>query len=299
MSLDKISIGIATTGRKNILFHAVKSVSVQTRPVDKIIICAVSPDDVDEKILRTFNLPLDIVYSKSGLAHQRNVILDMVNDFDCIVFIDDDFLVRPNYVETTISVLDNNADIAMVTGTVIADGARNAGIDLLAAYEIIGRPPLYGQNSPSGQHVEDVFSAYGCNMAIRLQPVFQHDLRFNESLPLYGWLEDMDFSRQMSRFGRIVRALAPQGVHLAVKQGRVSGFRYGYSQIANPIHLYGRGLIPLRTVVSHAGKNLLSNALRALHGETYIDRRGRLLGNLRAVLDLLRGRLNPAEILKF
>lgn len=134
-------------------------------------------------------------------------------------------------------------------------------------------------------------------MAARLDLVFQHALRFNEDLPLYGWLEDLDFSRQMARFGRIMRASGPQGVHLAVKHGRVSGLRYGYSQIANPVHLYGRGLIPLNIVLSHAGKNLLSNALHAFLPEPYIDRRGRLKGNILAVLHFFTGRLNPNTIL--
>jgi hypothetical protein len=44
-------------------------------------------------------------------------------------------------------------------------------------------------------------------------------------------------------------------------------------------------------------RNLVSNVVKALRPEPWVDRRGRLRGNLLALSDLLRGRIAPDRIL--
>ena len=48
-------------------------------------------------------------------------------------------------------------------------------------------------------------------------PVWGDGSRFDENLPLYGWLEDVDFCRQLARYGRIVKNIRLIGVHLGSK----------------------------------------------------------------------------------
>ena len=108
--------------------------------------------------------------------------------------------------------------------------------------------------------------------------------QFDEALPFYAWQEDIDFSRQLASFGRIVRADALTGVHLGVKRGRTSGVRFGYSQIANPIYFIRKGTVSLSFGGRTMTKNLLANVIRTLHPEAHIDRRGRLKGNILAFL---------------
>jgi hypothetical protein len=81
-----------------------------------------------------------------------------------------------------------------------------------------------------------------------------------------------------------------------VKGGRQSGLRFGYSQIANPVHLIRKGSYARSRAAWLMGRNLAMNVLRALHPEAHIDRRGRLAGNFEAMRDLLRGRLAPERI---
>jgi hypothetical protein len=45
--------------------------------------------------------------------------------------------------------------------------------------------------------------------------------------------------------------------------------------------------------VAHVFKNFASNLVRAARPESFIDRRGRLKGNLRALADLLKGKIEP------
>jgi hypothetical protein len=87
------------------------------------------------------------------------------------------------------------------------------------------------------------------------------------------------------------------GVHLGVKSGRISGLRFGYSQIANPLYLHRKGTLALSRAVRQMTRNVLSNAARALRPEPWCDRRGRLRGNALAARDWLRGRLDPRRIL--
>jgi hypothetical protein len=143
------------------------------------------------------------------------------------------------------------------------------------------------------------YGAYGCNMVFRLAPVHTHNVIFDENLPLYAWQEDIDFSRQMANWGRVVRAEALTGVHLGVKRGRTSGVRFGYSQVANPIYLMRKGTVSLSYGGKTMVKNVLANVARAFRPEAHVDRVGRLKGNMLALFDLLRGRLHPQRICEF
>jgi len=46
------------------------------------------------------------------------------------------------------------------------------------------------------------------------------------------------------------------------------------------------------------GRNLAANILKSLRPEPYVDRRGRLNGNLYGLSHVLRGRIEPEYILK-
>ena len=111
-----------------------------------------------------------------------------------------------------------------------------------------------------------------------------------------GWLEDVDFSRQLARHGRIVSSERLHGVHLGTKSGRTSGLRLGYSQIANPVYLMSKKTMSPRHAAPQIMRNLVANAVKFIRPEPWVDRRGRLLGNMRAVGDLVRGRLSPRNV---
>ncbi len=142
------------------------------------------------------------------------------------------------------------------------------------------------------------FNTYGCNMTFRLTKVREHGLRFDEQLPAYGWYEDMDFSRRLRVHGALMRLPGAVGVHLGAKVGRVSGRRLGYSQVANPIYLARKGSYPWSHALRSVGRNFANNLLWSLKPEPWVDRRGRLRGNLRAFAELLVGQAHPSRILQ-
>jgi len=122
--------------------------------------------------------------------------------------------------------------------------------------------------------------------------------RFDEKLPLYGWLEDLDLTNQLMREGVLLRLDRLVGAHRGIKAGRTSGVRLGYSQIANAIYLIRKGTAPKRPMYENIMKYLTVNMIRSVRPEPFIDRRGRLKGNLVGLLDILRGRSRPDRILE-
>jgi hypothetical protein len=111
---------------------------------------------------------------------------------------------------------------------------------------------------------------------------------------LYGWLEDRDFGGALAkRGGSLIKSAHACGVHMGVKSGRVAGDRLGYSQVVNPIYLLRKGTMSLGQVALHLFRNISSNVAHAASPEPFIDRRGRLRGNLRGLADVLRGRVEP------
>ena len=111
-------------------------------------------------------------------------------------------------------------------------------------------------------------------MCLRLAPIRKHELRFDETLPLYGWYEDWDFSRQLAFFGSIVHISNACGVHLSTKIGRITGVRMGYAQVANPIYLARKGTFPWSHVFRFIVGPCLKNLVRSLTPEAYVDRLG-------------------------
>ena len=236
-----------------------------------------------------------ILCARKGSCAQRNIGIDaLIDGSDLIVFMDDDFVPAPDYFAQLEQFFEAAPDAVGVTGQVLADGVTGPGISRDGALEIIGR-----DLAETGTRAPDVRlrrGMYGCNMAVRARAL--NGLRFDERLPLYGWLEDLDLSTQLARRGGLFHASALRGVHRGVKRGRTSGVRFGYSQIANPLYLLVRGRAPVHYAFANIGRNLAANLLRVRKPEPWVDRKGRLKGNGLAALDLIRGRLKPERILE-
>jgi GT2 family glycosyltransferase len=287
-----ISLGIATAGRRDILSATILQLSKQTRLPECLYICPASPDDVDISCLETFPAPYEIVDGPRGLTHQRNALMRRAAAADLIVFFDDDFLADPCYLAETERLFMSEADVVVVTGCVLADGAGGPGLSVAEGLHILE----HHQQLIGGIDLEPAYGAYGCNMSIRLPIAIDHGIEFDEKLPLYGWWEDIDFSRRLLPFGRICRSDRPKGVHLGSKTGRSPGKKLGYSQVANLVYLFSKGSISRRVAFKRIAMSVAANFWRSFFPEPWIDRRGRLMGNLTAFAHLLTGTLAPSNI---
>jgi glycosyltransferase involved in cell wall biosynthesis len=284
----RIHAVIATTGRPDIVKQVVTRIGQQTRPPDGVLVVGASPEDIAglDGVADT----LETLISRRGLCRQRNTALDYLRDrTDVIAFFDDDFVPEDDYLARLEALLSGQPEIVGATGILVADGAQGQPIsfdDAVGMLDVSGYRPTPGQS--------DCRSLYGCNMAIRLSAA--EGLRFDEKLPLYGWQEDVDFTHQLSWRGRLIKTSELTGVHMGARSGKTSGKRLGYSQIANIIYLWRKGSMCPWLGERLLFQNIVSNVLRSLWPEPDIDRRGRLIGNLLAIRDLMKGTIDPERI---
>lgn len=281
----RVCVGIATKGRPDQVAAMLSNLAGQSLKPHAIVVCCTEPRDVGAI---ASDPDVTVIYREPGLPRQRNGILDVVpDDIDWLVFFDDDFYPDPRWLETVSDTFLSDPKIACITGCVIADGIMGPG---LTREEALARIAAHDP-SRSDWVVEDE-SPYGCNMAFRRTAI--EGLCFDERLVLYGWLEDRDFGGALAkRGGRRIKIGKAYGVHLGTKGGRVSGLKFGYSQIMNPIYLSRKRTMTTREALRQISRNVMANIAKSARPEPYVDRRGRLRGNLIAALDLVRLRLTP------
>ncbi|WP_371154030.1 glycosyltransferase family 2 protein [Jannaschia sp. 2305UL9-9] len=285
-----VIVGIASAGRGTVVRQTLShTLSLRDRP-DAIWVCLPEDDDGPDGPA-IFGPDVTVIRGPRGSCPQRNSIIEAVPDDTIILFLDDDFLLGDGSITAIRDLLSTNADIAMATGKVLADGIGGPGLNHDEGTLILDRAGQAG-----GTQVDPVYNAYGCNMVVRVDTARRHGIRFDTDLPMYGWLEDVDFSRRMASHGRIVKFDGLFGVHLGTKKGRSRGVPLGYSQIANPVHLIRNGTITRRKAYRLMTRNVCANLGKMLWPEPWIDRKGRLMGNLTAFADGLRGRLTPTRV---
>lgn len=288
----RLVVVIPTLNRKSQLTRLLKHLERQHRKPDEIVVSA--PDPMHVEHYETTHFVVSYIFGKKGSSAQRNRALDYaLSRSDVVAFFDDDFLPADNYLALVMDRFAQHADWAVIMGRVIADGVQHEGLTFEEGLSILGSVEA---DLSEDRSVKDHIGAYGCNMSVRSR--FIDELRFDERLVLHGWQEDIDFTSQLRQRGRVVQINNAHGVHLGLKTGRVSGVRFGYSQIANPVYLIRKGTVPARFGLNLMARNVAANVLKSLWPESYVDRRGRLRGNLLAMSHLLRGRVEPEYILK-
>ncbi|QND42859.1 glycosyltransferase [Rhizobium leguminosarum bv. viciae] len=286
----RMAVGIASAGRPSILRETIDYLTTLPDQPERLIVCVPTIDDAAGL---TERLDVEVIVGSRGLTSQRNRIIQAAADTDVLIFLDDDFIPAATFLSRMAAVFAANPDVAIATGEVLADGILDGGLSMSNALQVLETA------AEGAEQVTEVYNAYGCNMAVRLSPILEHALAFDEQLPLYGWLEDVDFSRSIARYGRSVRVEGARGVHLGVRSGRQPGRRLGYSQVANPVYLIRKGTMSKGRAVAQIGRNILANTRGLLFNDRLIDRWGRLNGNLLALSDLLVGRASPSRILEF
>lgn len=284
----RIDVAIATTGRPEIMGRVVERMAEQSRKPDRIVVVGASAKDVEGLGETTPNL--HVILSDRGLCKQRNAALEFIgDDSDVVVFFDDDFVPAPEFLANLETLFQERPDVVGATGILVADGAHTAPISFDDAVDRLDcrldRPAKFETRC---------HSLYGCNMAIRLSAA--EGMRFDEKLPLYGWQEDVDFTHQLSWRGALVRSSELTGIHMGARSGKTSGKRLGYSQVANIVYLNRKGTIQRWRARKLLLRNVAMNVTRSIWPESDIDRHGRLIGNLLAFRDLLRGTIDPERI---
>jgi GT2 family glycosyltransferase len=280
----RVAVIIATKARPHALAELLRLLERQSQPPAVVVISATGAADVDLPLATALNI--ECIFGPPGLTAQRNKGLVQIDGrADVAVFFDDDFAPAENWLEQCAGLFNLEPDIAGANGIVVRDGIKGEPISWQEAALLIAS---HGQEPLVVSRIPDL---YGCNMAFRMSAI--DEIQFDERLVLYGWLEDKDFSRKAAKNGGLVQCNSLIGVHLGLQAGRVSGKRYGYSQVVNAWYLYRKGSLSLREASVNILKALIANAAKSIGKQGHIDRRGRLRGNLVGVGHLLSGACRP------
>jgi GT2 family glycosyltransferase len=284
----RVAVILATKGRPQAITELLGLLEKQSYTPAVIVISATEPSDIGASPATQLNI--EYLFGPAGSAAQRNRGLELVRTrADLAIFFDDDFAPAGNWIEQCVQLFSSAANIAGANGTVIRDGAKTQPLSWQQAREILTLPRPTNQRA-----VSERADLYGCNMAFRMSAI--NDLQFDERLVLYGWLEDKEFSRKAAKNGRLVECSLLAGVHLGLQSGRVSGKRYGFSQVVNAWYLYKKEALSLPEASANILKALVVNAAKTFRPENHIDRRGRLHGNLLGVMHLLSGACRPEKV---
>jgi hypothetical protein len=264
------------------------------------------PDAAAHPLLASTRVAL-LVGDKPGSTTQRNVGIEaLLKDVPdeasgerwFASFFDDDFRPHRGWLRECEALFTTREDVIGMTGQVLADGVKNAGIHEADALRFLSGEREREPHWASGDERREIGCAYGCNMAFVDRVIRQ--CRFDEALPLYGWQEDYDFTARALALGLGTALYEPAclGVHLGTKRGRTSGVRFGYSQIANPVYLARKRTMHPRRACSFISRHLCSNLYHSMRGNPLVDYRGRLKGNVLAFVDIVKGVIHPQRILE-
>lgn len=265
------SIVIASSGRPDVLHDTVISALKQTYPPSKIIICVPELSSVRQDTAKL----VQVIECERGLTVQRNIGLKAV-ETEYTLFLDDDIELSPDYFEVCLRIMEYSPHVALIGGWAVLEDVSRAE----ALQRILYLPPVSCDWVPA-------VSAYGCNMFVRTH-LARCEL-FDEELPLYGWLEDYDWSSRISKHGQVAWSQAARVIHLRTRSGRSRGDLLGYSQIANPLYLWRKGVMSLRRLLKHWAQSIAGNIRH--------QRAGEFRGNVTAFKDLILGRIHPRRIL--
>lgn len=293
----KVAVIICSVGRPVILHDTVCSIQRQRLAPSQILI--VSPS-LDHVLPETLTLPGVLFVSSSlGSTVQRNRGLQSVDrGTDLVAFLDDDMELCRSYLYEMSRLFLAHSDLVIACGTLLHDGGRNSLITREQARRVCCEEDDRSQQSVSPSYVP-LDWAYGCNMIARWASV--SEVRFDERLPLYAWLEDSDYGFRctIGRHGPVT-CVSAKGVHLGWRGGRTSGVRFGFSQIVNPLYLWRKAKVfPLRhIIIQYWLRCLAGNILGTLTRDPKWDRPGGLKGNLLGFKHLLSGSCDPSRIVQ-
>lgn len=295
---ETLDVIIASTGRASTLEATLLGlVTRPTRP-HRVIVVGVSDADFPQNQL----LAKKCEFHKSpqkGLTSQRNFGLKQLSEStEYVVFLDDDMEVHNSFFDSVVSTFEHNPDVAAFSGNVIINHPmdREQARTRLNSYVIPDGMPYFGELAKSWPGL------YGCSMCVRRHVATKEP--FDEGLPLYALGEDMEIGFRYRRHGLVGGSARCVVAHLPAASGRVSEFRVGYSQVANYVHFWSKRIgYSFGAMLLHITKAGLANTAYSIFPsfdtKANIDRRGRLRGNLRALIDLVTLRLSPRRILEF
>ena len=289
-----LAVLIPSKGRADELVETVKSILCQSVQPAQIVLSVTSEADLSPGIR---SLPrVKVIMGPAGKTSQLNRgVKALAPEIDVIAIMDDDVELLRDYLKTVRGVFSKHSDLMGLTGEMVVNGGLDRAQAQRMAAEEAARPAQ--ANAGAVFWLKPNQGLYGCCMALR-HSLFNH-IQYDERLPLYSWMDDADIGMRAQRHGRCCYCPDAKLIHLGVSGGRVSGDKFGFCQIMNPVYLASKGVFTWSEVIRiHVAKVLMANLAGWLRCDAKVDRAGRLRGNWLALTSWIQGRIEPERILE-
>lgn len=293
---NSCSVVIASTNRPEILKEIIFSLRNQTLLPKEVIVSVVKLEDYPQE-LNDLSFPFEMrcVISAKGLAKQRNYGFEsLLSRTDFVCFFDDDLILHEEYLRKMASTFAENESCVCCMGHLLANGDITIG----EAKELCLSPPDIGENKDKYYATSAEWGQlYGCNMCFRWGFLLKE--KFDERLPLYSEMEDVDMGTRARRVGDVGYYFGSLAVHLKVSSGRINNRMHGFSQIMNAFYLAKKGSIPMRyTILQIVLRKPIQNFILIFVPKQTSKRVKLLYGNFYALINILLGNIDPELLLK-
>jgi GT2 family glycosyltransferase len=229
------SVIICTKDRQQDLLECVDSIKAQTiLPKELVIVDAGQQNGIETELkekLRGTPVQLKYLRTQPGLTYQRNIGVKNSNG-DIVLFLDDDVILNKDYFENIMKVYSSNQDenLGGVGGKIVNLKPTPLHWHIFNRLFLLHRHgALLPTHTPFFDEVTQVRVLSGCNMSYKRE-VFS-EFEFDENLPGYALMEDVDFSSRVSQRHYLV--MTPQA-KLLHKESPISRDRISkYIQMQN------------------------------------------------------------------
>jgi glycosyltransferase involved in cell wall biosynthesis len=281
-----LSVLIASRGRPAILAETLTSIRRQSRRPDEIIIAVTGPEDLPPDL--GADPGVRVILAERGVMKQRNAAIRAAHPrCDAVTFFDDDVELATDYLSRAEAFWQSRHDVVMFDGHFVHPGPCERSEARRLVLEHATREDRFMQTG----------SAWGCNMNFR-RWVLDREL-FDEALDGYAWLGEYELCERIARLGVGVRYYGCCLVHLETRTGRFPDRQLGYSQLMNARYYYHKGTIVHSAwdfLINHCVKIPTINLYWLLRADRRVDRRERLIGNVLALIAMLRGVRDPQTV---
>lgn len=198
-SLDHLSIAvmICTSRRRDSLLECLDSVKKQTSLPSRVVVVEKVIDEqlIDENKLNSiFDGKVVISYKKissGNISVSRNLAMSLAKE-DILLFVDDDVLLEPKYIEKLLEIYGKNPDKSFVVGRIEAERNnywQNFSLKLITAC------------LKDDKKQQEVLHWPALNFSLRGTAIKKYNLCFDEK---YSALEDISFCLKLCRLSQKV-----------------------------------------------------------------------------------------------
>lgn len=257
----EVSVVISTRNRYQDLEECLSSLQEQSQKPSEIIIIDQSDEDKIDRIKKSaekHGAKYFFLSKPNSLTKSRNYGIEKAKG-DLILFVDDDTILKRDYIENMTSFFNAEKNMIAATGAIINDyDTPFLLFTLKLFYKLIRSVFLLDTLNPEGFEISPVFEASsrvqkpskahkidvlsGANMCIRADILKK--VKFDERLKKYAFKEDVDISYRLKKYGDMWTIPGCELIHKVAETGRIGDFEVARMREAYTYYLFTKNFQP-------------------------------------------------------